>query len=84
MSCCRLASYFETDILSRNTHPLPTSHPPHPLSAPPLSAGARHTLRPDEHPRTTKTATVEATTSHRCTRQPQTLALCAPRGSEEK
>ena len=61
MSCCMLTSCFETDLLSRNTQPLPPSHPPNHLPAPPLLAGARHTLRPDEHLRTTKIAAAEAT-----------------------
>jgi len=87
MSCCMLTSCFETDLLSRNTQPLP---PPIHQTICPLPhsggrqahpatgwapkddqgevaaglhepAGARHTLRPDEHPRTTKTA---ATAGH--------------------
>ena len=36
MSFCMLASCFETDLLSRNTQPLPPPHPPNHLPAPPL------------------------------------------------
>ena len=36
MSCCMLPSCFETDLLSRNTQPLPLPHPPNHLPAPPL------------------------------------------------
>ena len=74
---CRLASYFETDILSRNTHP--PSHFPStkPSGRSPTPVVARYPLRPDEHPRTTKAVAAEATASHRCSRQPKTRALCA-------
>ena len=40
MSFCMLASGLETDLLSRNTQPLPLSHPPNHLPAPPLQAAA--------------------------------------------
>ena len=62
-ACLRAVS---KQIYSHETpNPSPPQHPPHNLPAPPFQAGARHTLRPDEHPRTTKTAAAEATASQR-------------------
>ena len=62
-----------------NHSPLPSTKP---SAHSPTQAGARHTLRPDEHPRTTKAVTAEATASHRCSRQLQTRPLGDPHGQE--
>ena len=84
MSFCKLASCLETDLLSRNTQPLLHHPSTKPSARSPTQAGDRHTLRPDEHPRTTKAVAADATASHICSRQPRPRALCTAREPEEK
>ena len=62
MCFCLQTCCLEPDLLSLNTKPLPPTHI-HPIICPlPTQAGAGHTLRLDEHLRTTKERQQQAST----------------------